>query len=117
VKTCEVCGQRVKLYRGKEGTNSYEPVAETELRQALEAVRVMREEMQRASRFLDSIKYELNCSVYTVTDDEFDRVFGARDFLNEALAHPSVQAAVAQLEKDGLSRSGASRDDEKMEER
>jgi hypothetical protein len=43
-------------------------------------------EMRTASEILDSIKYELEASVYTVVDDEFDRVFAARDLLDNALA-------------------------------
>lgn len=39
----------------------------------------------RASRFLDGIKFELYASVYTLTDDEFEKTFAARDLLDDGL--------------------------------
>jgi outer membrane murein-binding lipoprotein Lpp len=56
------------------------------LRAQLEAARELAEAAQTASRLLDGIKYELSGSVYTLTDDEFDGVFDARDRLDAALA-------------------------------
>jgi hypothetical protein len=42
--------------------------------------------MRRGSRWLDGIKYDLEASVYTLTDDEFETVFSTRDDLDLALA-------------------------------
>jgi hypothetical protein len=47
---------------------------------------VMEEALKRNERILDSMKSELCASVYTVTDDEFDKVYACRDFSTEALA-------------------------------
>lgn len=45
----------------------------------------LRQEMKFASRVLNSVKYELDSSVYTIEEDEFDCVFAARDALDKAL--------------------------------
>lgn len=45
----------------------------------------LKETMRIASRWLDNIKYDLEASVYTLEDDEFETVFAARDILDEAL--------------------------------
>lgn len=45
-----------------------------------------RGELKRASSVLDGIKYSLCASVYTLTDDEFEKVFYVRDQIDIALA-------------------------------
>lgn len=49
---------------------------------ALEA----KSEMELSSRMLDGIKSELYASVYSVTDDEFEKVYTVRDLLDLVLA-------------------------------
>jgi hypothetical protein len=44
------------------------------------------EAARQSSRWLNDIKYELYASVYTLTDDEFEIVFTARDNIDLALA-------------------------------
>lgn len=45
-----------------------------------------RSEMEFSSRMLDGIKSELYASVYSVTDDEFEKVYTVRDLLDLVLA-------------------------------
>jgi len=42
--------------------------------------------LELAERRLDGIKYELEASIYTLEDDEFETVFFVRDCAIEALA-------------------------------
>lgn len=44
------------------------------------------EALGSASKLLNNIKYDLEASVYTLTDDEFATVFYVRDRCDEALA-------------------------------
>lgn len=53
--------------------------------QALELLREARGALSDASWKLNSIKYELESSVYTLTDDEFSTVFLVRDCIDETL--------------------------------
>jgi hypothetical protein len=48
-------------------------------------IKEMREILNKSRNGLDSIKYELDASVYTLTDDEFDVIFGTRDMIDETL--------------------------------
>lgn len=57
-----------------------------EYTKSAEREKVMREALWRAEKLLDGIIYELECSVYTLTDDEFGTVFFVRDICQEALA-------------------------------
>lgn len=45
-----------------------------------------RQALEENSKRLDAIKYELEASVYTLTDDEFGTVFFVRDMLDNTLA-------------------------------
>ncbi len=49
--------------------------------------------LRKASKWLDAIKFDLNASVYTLTDDEFEMVFATRDMIDEALEKPSKGGA------------------------
>lgn len=48
--------------------------------------KILREGLKFASRMLNDIKYECEASVYTITDDNMDTVFGARDNCDQTLA-------------------------------
>jgi len=50
-----------------------------------QALAVAEDVIKNTEKALDSIKYELNASVYTLTDDEFETTFSCRDNLFLAL--------------------------------
>ena len=50
-----------------------------------------KEVIQKSAKALDSIKFELNQSVYTLEDDQFETTFYVRDILQEALSDPRFE--------------------------
>ncbi len=66
---------------------------EEQLAASREEVRVLKEQnailieaLRSISKNLNAIKFELDSSVYTLVDDEFEQVFDCRDMADEALA-------------------------------
>jgi hypothetical protein len=54
--------------------------------QLIACIKEMRSALENSRSSLDSVKYELAASVYTLTDDEFEpAVFGTRDLIDQTL--------------------------------